>query len=117
MTEEYIIKKLRQVIPKMKCKISCSECCGPIIFSKWEWEQVKDQKKAETFDCPYASPVGCEIYKDRPIICRLFACVNYNGLLCPYGYGPEQKLPDYKGRQIMRIYHKMMVKTANLDKA
>lgn len=39
-----IIKILRKAIPEMKCKITCSDCCGPIPFLKWEWEQIEDKK-------------------------------------------------------------------------
>lgn len=103
MTEEYIIKKLRAAIPEMKCKITCSDCCGPVFFTQWEWEQVKNKKKATSLHCPYETPAGCEIYKDRPIMCRLFGQIDTKIMLCPHGYKPDRLLSEKKGAQIRRI--------------
>lgn len=69
------IKYLRKQIPSFECKPDCTDCCGPVPFSKWEWEQIKDKRKTITLNCPYASENGCETYEQRPILCRLFGTV------------------------------------------
>jgi Fe-S-cluster containining protein len=38
------------------------------------------------FDCAYLGPRGCEVYADRPLICRLFGTTPR--LLCPNGQRP-----------------------------
>lgn len=108
MTEENIIKILRKAIPEMKCKITCNDCCGPVFFTRWEWEQITDKRITKTFICPYTSPTGCEIYKDRPIMCRLFGQINTKIMLCPHGYKSERLLSEIKGAQIRRILIKLM---------
>lgn len=111
MKEETIIKILRNVIPKMKCKITCSDCCGPIPFSKWEWEQIQNKKySVNGVDCPYISFLGCEIYNDRPIMCRLFGTSKNDKIECPYGHIAVNPLSEEISRQIVRIYGKIIQK-------
>lgn len=90
--ERKVILALRNRIPAFKCIPGCHDCCGPIPFSKWEWEQVKDKRRATAIDCPYIGKDGCDIYKHRPIICRLFGTTPR--LQCPYGCAPERMLTD-----------------------
>ena len=76
MTPEAIaIKRMRRMIPAVKgCPAGCSECCGPITFSRWEWEHLRDKRYEPAADgmCPYRSASGCDIYEERPLICRAF---------------------------------------------
>ena len=100
------IKYLRKQIPTFKCKEGCFDCCGPVPFSKWEWAQIKDQRIGTGATCPYASKDGCEIYKDRPIICRLMGTVLK--LKFPHGYGSEKMLSKKKEWEIMQKYTEVM---------
>jgi len=100
------IKYLRKQIPAFKCKEGCTDCCGMVPFSNWEWAQVKDQRIATKVKCPYASKDGCEIYKDRPIICRLFGTVEK--LKCPHGCRPDRRLSKKKEQEIMKKYTEVM---------
>lgn len=102
------IKKLRKKIPEFECKKGCSDCCGVIFFTRWEWDQVKDKRNASCFSCPYVGEAGCDIYADRPIICRLFGVVP--GMKCPYGCGPEKMLSEEEGREILIKWHSLMHK-------
>lgn len=72
-------EKLREIherlyarIPSFKCKEGCTDCCGPVPFSEWEWSRIKDKRKMDlaTLICPYAVAGRCEIYEQRPLICR-----------------------------------------------
>lgn len=100
------IKYLRKQIPTFKCKEGCTDCCGPVVFSRWEWEQIKDQKLATGVHCPYASENGCEIYEQRPIICRLMGTVPK--LKCLHGCGPKKMLSKKKELEIMKKYTDVM---------
>lgn len=103
------IKYLRKQIPSFRCKEGCFDCCGPVPFAKWEWEKVKDKREATSLTCPYASEIGCEIYEQRPIVCRIYGTVNK--LRCPYGCGPDKLLSEKKENEIMNKYHRVMEST------
>lgn len=60
---------LYKQIPSFKCKNGCTNCCGIILFSKWERDRLSDKRKAKSIDCPYAKS-GCEIYEQCPHGCR-----------------------------------------------
>lgn len=102
---EKTIKTLRKIIPKMECKPGCHDCCGPIHFSKWEWEQIKDKRTATEINCPYIGKSGCDIYEDRPILCRLFGTVKK--MECPHGCKPQKMLNLKQELSIMRQYLKL----------
>jgi len=104
--EKKAIKTLRKKIPGFKCKPGCYDCCGPIPFTRWEWKQVKDKRKATSLTCPYASDKGCAIYEDRPIMCRLYGTVK--GLECPHGCAPEKMLSPEKEHRIIDKYVEIM---------
>ena len=94
------LKKLRQRIPGLQCIPGCSDCCGPVVFSKTEWDRVKDKRRATSITCPYVEDGKCAIYRDRPIICRLFGTVE--DLQCPHGCKPEGGLlPKSFGNEII----------------
>jgi Fe-S-cluster containining protein len=89
-------------IPSFECKKGCCDCCGPVPFSKWEWEQVEDKRKATSLDCPYAVNGRCDIYEQRPLICRLYGTVQK--MKCPYGCKPEAYLSKESEIKIMEQY-------------
>lgn len=100
------ILNLRKRIPSFKCVPGCYACCGPTIWTRAEWKRVKVKKKAISLTCPYASEKGCEVYKDRPIICRLFGVVK--SLPCIYGGIPERILTEEEEKKIMDEYWEIL---------
>jgi hypothetical protein len=69
------ILELRRLIPSISgCPKGCHECCYDveISFSFYEWSRIKDKRMAHGGACPYLGKNGCDIYEDRPIICRLY---------------------------------------------
>ena len=95
-------------IPSFICIPDCTDCCGPVPFAKSEWNRVKDKRQGgASLMCPYISPNGggCEIYKQRPFICRLFGTSFFPPLRCPHGRGPLKMLSENKARQLTREYH------------
>lgn len=105
-------KQLYEKIPEFQCRPGCTDCCGIVPFSYWEWEQVKDKRKADiTLKCPYAVNGRCEIYEQRPLICRLFGTVDTVLLRCPHGYGPERLLTEEEAHKIMEEYRELMIES------
>lgn len=103
-------ERLYEKIPSFRCKPGCTDCCGPVPFSRWEWGRVLDKRKGDprTWDCPYAVGGRCEIYEKRPLICRLFGAADVELLRCPHGCGPEQKLSAEEAEEIINEYLKIM---------
>jgi len=97
---------LYKQIPGFKCKEGCCDCCGPIPFSPWEWSRVSDKRKAKSIDCPYATNGHCEIYEQRPLICRLYGTVKK--MQCPHGCGPVALLSERQEVEIMKEYYHLM---------
>lgn len=103
-------ERLYKRIPTFTCEPGCTDCCGPVPFSKWEWERIKDKRKGDikTLTCPYAVGGRCEIYEQRPLICRLFGAVDVETLRCPHGCGPERKLTKAEADEIMEEYFRIL---------
>ncbi|UWG96806.1 YkgJ family cysteine cluster protein [Dehalobacter sp. DCM] len=98
--------ELYEKIPKFECKEGCVGCCGPIPFTKWEWERIEDKRKATELNCPYAIKGRCNIYEKRPLICRLYGAVRK--MKCPYGCQPESFLSKKAEKKIVEAYFKLM---------
>lgn len=90
------IRFFRSHIPAFECVPGCHDCCGPVLAPAAEVAElpVKDAgSHAAALDelrCPYLGARGCEVYLDRPLICRLFGTTSR--LPCPNGCGPSQPL-------------------------
>lgn len=97
------LKKLYRQIPTFQCIEGCTDCCGPVPFSRLEWDQIGDKRIATTLDCPYANN-GCDIYEQRPLICRIFGASNEKRLQCPHGCRPENPLSTRQTSLLMKRY-------------
>jgi hypothetical protein len=105
------MKKLEELynkIPSMPCKLGCNDCCGPVPFSKQEAINAGINpgvgNNAIGFKCMFSGAMGCNIYKDRPIMCRLFGAVDDKMLTCPHGCKPEKPLTSKESMKIMTKY-------------
>ena len=98
------IRRLQLLVPKFECIPGCTDCCGPVPFSTWEASQVADKKQTAGLSCPYASAKGCEIYDQRPMICRVFGATEDERLMCPHGKMPESPLTVKETDRIMKEY-------------
>lgn len=52
-------------------------------------DQERDAALVE-LSCPHLGEGGCEVYEERPLICRLFGTTPM--LLCPHGRHPEKMI-------------------------
>lgn len=104
--EGKIILSMRAKIPEAcgPCEECGGACCGIILFSRWEWEQIEDKRHAVSDTCPYLEDGRCAIYDKRPIICRLFGQPNARGTLkCNYRGGCRVVGKSLTPAQVARI--------------
>jgi Fe-S-cluster containining protein len=83
---------LRARIPAFRCIVGCHDCCGPVTASTEEMARLPVKSEAEhdaalaELSCPHLGEHGCEVYAERPLICRLFGTTPR--LRCPNGMRP-----------------------------
>lgn len=91
--------QLRERIPSFRCIVGCHDCCGPVTASSEEMARLPVKSEAAhaaalaELSCPYLGKHGCEVYHERPLICRLYGTTPR--LLCPNGQRPVYMIdPD-----------------------
>lgn len=101
------IDQLRRQIPRFDCVPGCHDCCGPVTASSEEMARLPvksiaahDAALAE-LNCVHLGPRGCEVYDQRPLICRLFGTTK--SLACPRGRGPETPTEAQVEQQVHRL--------------
>ena len=83
---------LRLRIASFTCIVGCHACCGPVTASSEEMARLPVKTEAEhdaalaDLSCPHLGEQGCQVYGERPLICRLFGTTPR--LLCPNGMRP-----------------------------
>ena len=98
------IEKLRQRIPSFTCVVGCHDCCGPVTASAEEVARLPVKTESEHaaaldhLDCVYLGQHGCEVYGQRPLICRLFGTTPR--LACPNGKRPVYMIDPGTEREI-----------------
>lgn len=97
---------LRQRIPSFTCIKGCHDCCGPVTASSEEMARLPVRSEAEhdaalaELSCPHLGQHGCEVYAERPLICRLFGTTP--SLLCPNGMRPLYMIDRRSEEEIHR---------------
>ena len=100
------LDELRQRIPSFSCIVGCHDCCGPVTASSEEMARLpvktEEQHAAALAElsCPHLGEHGCEVYGERPLICRLFGTTPR--LLCPNGQRPVYMIDTDTEREIHR---------------
>jgi Fe-S-cluster containining protein len=122
------IQELYALLPGIKCKGLCSECCGPIGMHAAEWEhmgkpdmphQVERNGRimlpmAFTMDhlhammelgtgpdCPLLVNRRCSVYDRRPLICRIWGLTR--DMACPHGCVPDRWMSEAESRMLLRL--------------
>jgi len=99
-----IIVRLRENIPSFKCIQGCHDCCGPVTASSEEMSRMPVKTYAEheaalsNLMCVHLGPNGCNVYEERPLICRLFGTTKR--MPCPNGCRPEVMVDSEIERQV-----------------
>lgn len=102
------IRFLRRQIPAFECEPGCHDCCGPVTASSEEMARlpVKSEKvhaaALAALSCPYLGDRGCQVYTERPLICRLFGTTPR--LACPRGKRPDAMIEPPIEQQIYRYF-------------
>jgi hypothetical protein len=102
------VRFLREQIPSFECKPGCHDCCGPVTASAEEMRNLPVKSDAEhtaalaDLSCPYLGERGCQVYAERPLICRLFGTTPK--LACPNGRRPAEMVDPQIERQIYRYF-------------
>ncbi len=95
---------LRTRIPTFTCIKGCHDCCGPVTASSAEMARLPVKSEAEheaalaELSCPHLGKRGCEVYAERPLICRLFGTTP--NLLCPNGQRPVYMIDKRTEREV-----------------
>jgi len=98
------IRFFRKHIPAFECLPGCHDCCGPVTTSPEEMARLPVKSIAEhdaalaELNCPYLGKNGCEVYAERPLICRLFGTTPK--LACPHGRQPDVMIASDLEQQI-----------------
>jgi Fe-S-cluster containining protein len=115
------LKNWRKMIPAMDCIPGCHKCCEGFApdMMKEEWYRINHPGKysmGEPFTaCPFLGTKGCEIYFQRPLICRLFGTVAREEveaaelpggltIFCREGMQPKEPLPLADALKITTAY-------------
>ena len=102
------IRFFRERIPSFECIPGCHDCCGPVTTSSEEMARLPVKSTAEhaaalvDLSCPHLGENGCQVYAERPLICRLFGTTPQ--LACPNGKRPEVLLDPRIEQQIHRFF-------------
>lgn len=94
------LDELYALVPAFECEPGCTECCGPIVFARGEWDRLEDKRESEEERCPYLGAGGCEIYEQRPMMCRLLG--SNPDWPCPRGRGPERPI-DWEQAYVLQM--------------
>jgi hypothetical protein len=98
------IRFFRQHIPSFGCEPGCHDCCGPVTTSSEEMARLPVKSDAEheaaltDLRCPHLGDKGCQVYAERPLICRLFGTTPR--LACPNGKRPEVMVDPQLEQQV-----------------
>jgi hypothetical protein len=105
------IRFFRERIPTFSCTPGCHDCCGPVTASSEEVSRlpVKSDQQHDNalanLDCVYLGENGCEVYDERPLICRLFGTTP--NMPCPNEQRPEEMIDH----EIERRIHNFIAET------
>jgi len=102
------LRFFRRRIPAFECEPGCHDCCGPVTASSEEMARLPLKNDAEhatalaELSCPHLGETGCQVYAERPLICRLFGTTPR--LACPNGKRPAEMIDPHIEQQITRFF-------------
>jgi Fe-S-cluster containining protein len=102
------IRFLRRHIPEFECVPGCHDCCGPITASGEEMARLPAISEASRsaalaeWNCPHLGENGCQVYEERPLVCRLFGTTPK--LVCPNGKRPDEMISAKIEQQIYQYF-------------
>lgn len=96
-------------VPSVQCKGLCVESCGPVVPSDGEAAVLERRGVVldfdrETLTCNQLKLGRCQVYNDRPLLCRLWGAVPK--MRCPFDCEPT--LTDEQGNALMRALYQFV---------
>ena len=105
------VKLLRERIPAFTCIPGCHDCCGPVLASTVEMAKLP-RKTAQVqeaalaaLSCPHLGADGCQVYEERPLVCRLFGTTPR--LACPNGRRPAVMISPAIEERVYRYFEQV----------
>lgn len=95
-------------LPLLECKGLCHDSCGPVPMSRVEMGRAMKLHRRpalidpSTMACPLLVDNRCSVYAVRPMICRLWGLVDFDGMRCHHGCVPERYLTYDEGQEFIR---------------
>lgn len=102
------IRFFRTKIPVFACEPGCHDCCGPVTTSSDEMARLPLKSDEEhvaalaNLSCPHLGDHGCQVYTERPLICRLFGTTPR--LVCPKGKKPDEMIDPIIEQDIFQFF-------------
>lgn len=102
------LRLLRRRIPAFECQPGCHDCCGPVTTSSEEMARLPVKSEAlqaaalDDLSCPHLAARGCEVYAERPLVCRLFGATPR--LACPNRKRPATMIAPNIEQRIDRYF-------------
>lgn len=111
------LDKLYKKLPKIDCKRLCAASCGVIPVGKYEKQRIakvvgrepfpepevilqKLENKEFDLTCSLLKEGKCEVYRIRPMVCRLYGLVK--GMRCAFGCVPERWVSDREAKELLK---------------
>lgn len=104
------IRFFRRRIPSFECQPGCHDCCGPVTTSSEEManlpviSETAHAVALADLSCPHLGENGCQVYLERPLICRLFGTTPR--LACPNGRRPAVMIDPDVEQQLFAFFRK-----------
>lgn len=101
-----ILDKIYSKFEGFQCKGICQDYCGAVLFN--EEEAARNGISAgfhtdKALKCDFLTGMGtCEIYENRPFLCRAFGAIDTPLLKCPHGCAPV--LTEQEGSALCNQY-------------
>ena len=105
--KQKILNNLRECIPGFECVPGCTQCCSHVPWSFYEAGLLSKEKRMKlnhfSLKCSFSTDLGCSVYADRPITCRIFAVCE--GMICPRGAPADETLDRQTVELIVQQYN------------
>ncbi len=98
------LQEIYALVPDIECKGMCFTTCHHIAMSSFEGKRIEREHGpilATDSPCPHLVNTKCGIYKDRPLICRLWGVVDHPLMTCKYGCKPKKYMTNDQSRALL----------------
>jgi Fe-S-cluster containining protein len=100
------LPEIYAALPTINCRGACHGGCSAILVPPAEAQHMRSKgiepPRTEIGNCAHLSPAKrCNIYQNRPMICRLFGIVPL--MACPFGCSPERHLTEAEEKHVMTV--------------